>query len=124
MGTNHAVRIVKQTLVGLQGVSSRIWPSARLGENLRKLMFFQRPSFFKTNLRLVGCSSLHSAFPLAHWARESTWFRAKSLQSPTGRISKNFWIFHKSHHNTQEARVCAVEAPYPAQNQPADLRYT
>ena len=34
-------------MIGLQGVS-RIWPSARLGEDLRKLMFFQRPRFFKT----------------------------------------------------------------------------
>ena len=39
---------MKQTLVGLQGVSSRIWTSARLGEDLRKLIFFQRPRFFRT----------------------------------------------------------------------------
>ena len=87
-------------MVGLQGVFSRIWASARRGEDLRKLMFFQRPRFFKTRLRLVGCSNLHSAFPQAHWVRKSTWFRTKSLQSLTGRISKNFWIFQKSHHNS------------------------
>ena len=110
MGTNHAVRIVKQTLVGLQGVSSRIWPSARLGEDLRKLMFFTVQDFLKHVLRLVGCSNLHRAFPQAHWARESTWFRAKSLQSPTGSISKNFWIFQKAHNNSPEARVCTGSA--------------
>ena len=114
MGTNHAVRIVKQTLVGLQGVSSRNWTSARPGEDLRKLMFFQRPRFSKHVLRLVGCSNLHRAFPQAHWARKSTWFGARSLQSPTGRISQNFWIFQKSHNNSPEARVCtgsAVSSP-------------
>ena len=35
-------------MVGLQGVFSRIWTSARLGEDLRKLMFFQRPRLLKT----------------------------------------------------------------------------
>ena len=73
-------------------------------------MLFNVQDFSKHVLRLVGCSNLHSAFPQAHWARKSTWFRAKSLQSPTGRTSKNFWIFQKSHHNTQEARVCAGSA--------------
>ena len=78
-------------MVGLQGVSSRIWPFARLGEDLRKLMFFNVQDFSKHVLRLVGCSNLHSAFPQAHWARKLTWFGAKSLQSPTG--SKNFKEF-------------------------------
>ena len=114
MGTNHADRIVKQTLVGLQGVSSRIWPSARLSEDLRKLMFLNVQDLSKHVLRLVGCSNLHRAFPQAHWARKLTWFRAKSLQSPTGRISQNFWIFQKSHNYSPEARVCtgsAVSSP-------------
>ena len=35
-------------MVGLQGVFSRNWNSARLGEDLRKLMFFQRPRLLKT----------------------------------------------------------------------------
>ena len=60
-------------------------PFTRPGEDLRKLMFFNVQDFSKHVLRLVGCSNLHSAFPQAHWARKATWFRAKSLQSPTGR---------------------------------------
>ena len=63
MGTKHAVRIVKQTLVGLQGVSSRIWPSARLGEDLRKLMFFQRPRFFKTRPKARRLFKFAPRFP-------------------------------------------------------------
>ena len=113
VSAHNAVRAVKQTLVGLQGVSSRIWTSARLGEDLRKLMFFNVQDFSKHVLRLVGCSNLHNILPQAHWAKKSTWFRTKSLQSPTGRFSKNFWIYQKLH-NTQEARVCtgsAVSSP-------------
>ena len=55
-------------------------------------MVFNVLDFSKHVLELVGCSNLHSVFPQAHWARKSTWFGAKSLQSPTGRISRNFWI--------------------------------
>ena len=47
MGTNHAVRIVKQTLEGLQGVSSRIWTSARLADDLRKLILVLRKTCSK-----------------------------------------------------------------------------
>ena len=79
-------------------------------------MLLNVQDFSKHVLKLVGCSNLHSAFPQAHWARKSTWFRAKSLQLLTGRISENFWIFQKSHNNTQEARVCVLEALYQAQN--------
>ena len=59
---------------------------------------------------LVGCSNLYSAFPQAHWAGKSTWLGTKGFQSLTGRISKNFWIFQKSHNNTQKARMCAGSA--------------
>ena len=73
-------------------------------------MVFNVLDFPKHVLGLVGSSNLHSVFPQAHWARKSTWFRARSLRSLTGRISKNFWIFQKSHNNTQQARVCAGSA--------------
>ena len=54
---------MKQTLVGLQGVSSRIWTSARLGEDLRKLMFFQRPRFFKTRSKARRLFKFAQRFP-------------------------------------------------------------
>ena len=54
---------MKQTLVGLQGVSSRIWTSARLGEDLRKLMFFQRPRFFKTRSKACRLFKFKQRFP-------------------------------------------------------------
>ena len=49
-------------------------------------MLLNVQDFSKHVLELVGCSNLHTAFPQAHWARKSTWFRAKSLQLLTGRI--------------------------------------
>ena len=73
-------------------------------------MLFKVQDISKCVLGLVGCSNLHSVFPEARWARKSTWFGAADPQSLTGGISKNFWIFQKSHHNTQEARVCAGSA--------------
>ena len=82
----------------------------RPGEHLRNLMLFNVLDSSKHVLELVGCLKLHSVFPQAHWARKSTWFGTKSLQSLTGRISRNFRIFQNSHDNTQEARVCARSA--------------
>ena len=67
-------------------------------------------NFPKCVLGVVGCSNLHSASSQAHWARKLTWFRAESLRLLTGRISRKFWIFQKSHNKTQEARVCAGSA--------------
>ena len=37
---------------------------------------------------------------------------SRSFTSLTGRISKKFWIFQKSHNNTQMARVCAGSAVF------------
>ena len=50
-------------MVGLQGVFSRIWTSARLGEDLRKLMFFQRPRFFKTRSKACRLFKFAQRFP-------------------------------------------------------------
>ena len=50
-------------MVSLQGVFSRIWTSARLGEDLRKLMFFQRPSFFKTRSKARKLFKFAQRFP-------------------------------------------------------------
>ena len=58
-------------------------------------MLFNVLDFSKHVLELVGCSKMHSVFPQAHWARKSTWFGAKSLQSLTGRISRKFLDFSK-----------------------------
>ena len=82
--------------------------SSRWG--LKKIVVGYVLNFPKCVLGVVGCSNSHSAFSQARWARKSTWFRAESLRSLTGRIPKNFWIFQKSHNNTQEARVCAWSA--------------
>ena len=71
VGTNHAVRVLKQTLVGLQGVSSRIWTSARLGEDLRKLMFFQRPRFFKTRSKARRQFEFAQRFPTSTLGQKS-----------------------------------------------------
>ena len=56
---------MKQTLVGLQGVSSRNWTSARPGEDLRKLMFFQRPRFFKTRSKACRLFKFAQRFPIS-----------------------------------------------------------
>ena len=64
-------------------------------------------NFPKCVLGVVGCLNSHSGSSQAHWARKLTWFRAESLRLLTGRISRNFWIFQKSHNKTHEARVCA-----------------
>ena len=50
-------------LVGLQGVSSKIWTSACLGEDLRNLMFFQRPRFFKTSSKARRLFKFAPRFP-------------------------------------------------------------
>ena len=92
------------------GPHSHYQPFTRLGEDFKKIVVCNVPNFPKCVLGVVGCSNLHSAFPPTHWARKLTWFRVKSLRPVTGRISKNFWIFQKSHHNTQETRVCAGSA--------------
>ena len=47
----------------LAGVSSRIWPSARLGEDLRKLMFFQRPRLLKTRSKARRLFKFAQRFP-------------------------------------------------------------
>ena len=89
---------------------SHYQPFTRLGEDFKKLDVYNVLNFSKCVLGFVGCSNSPSAFPQTHWARKSTWFSAKSLRPLTGRISKNFRIFQKSHNNTQEARVCAGNA--------------
>ena len=100
-------------LVGFQrvlGPLSHYQPFTRFGEDFNKIVVCNVLNFLKCVLGIVGCSNSRSVFPQAHWARKSTWYRAKSLRSLTGRTSKNFWIFQKSHYNTQEARVCAGSA--------------
>ena len=58
-------------------------------------MFLNVQDFSKHVLRLVGCSILHRAFPQAHWARKSTWFEARSLQSPHRKNFTDFLDFPK-----------------------------
>ena len=66
-------------MVGLQVVFSRIWTSARLGEDLRKLMFFQRPRFFKTRSKARRLFKFAQRFPTSTlgqkinlvWGKES-----------------------------------------------------
>ena len=89
------------------GPSNHFQSFTRLGEDFTEIDVYNVLNFSKCVLGVAGCSNSHSVFPQTHWARKSTWFRAKSLRSLTGRISKNFWIFQKSHNITQEARVCA-----------------
>ena len=94
----------------LLGPSNHFQPFTRLGEDFKKIDVYDVLNFSKCVLGVVGYSNSHSVFPQTHWARKSTRFRAKSLRPLTGRISKNFWIFQKSHNNTQMARVCAGSA--------------
>ena len=94
----------------LLGPSNHFQPFTRLGEDFKKIDVYNVLNFSRCVLGVVGCSNSHSAFPLTHWARKSTWVKAKSLRLLTGRISKNFWIFQKSHNNTQMAPVCAGSA--------------
>ena len=92
------------------GPPNHYQPFTRLGEDFKKIDVYNILNFSRCVLGVIGCSISHSAFSQLHWARKSTWFRAKSLRPLTGRISKNFWIFQKSHNNTQVARVCAGSA--------------
>ena len=94
------------------GPSNHFQPFTRPGEDFKKIDVYNVLNFSKCVIGVVGCSNSHSAFPQTHWARNVTWFKAKSLQPLTGRISKNFWIFQKSHNNTQVARVCAGSAVF------------
>ena len=94
----------------LLGPPNHYQPFTRLGADFKKIGVYYVLNFSRCVLGVVGCSNSHSAFPQTHWARKITWFKAKSLRPLTGRISKNFWIFQKSHNNTQVARVCAGSA--------------
>ena len=79
------------------GPPNHYQPFTRLGEDFKKIDVFNVLNFSRCVLGVVGCSNSHSAFPQTHWARKSTWSKAKSLRPLTGRISKKFWIFQKSH---------------------------
>ena len=92
------------------GPPNHYQPFTRLGEDFKKSDVYNVLNFSRCVLGVVGCSNSHSAFPQTHWARKLTWFRAKSLWPFTGSISKNFWVFQKSHNNAQVARVCAGSA--------------
>ena len=87
-------------------------------------MFFNVQDFSKYVLRLVGCSNLDSAFPKAHCAKKSIWFRAKVCSHEQEEFQRNFG-FSTNRTTTQTERlVCAPEEPYQAQTLPAGLRHT
>ena len=77
-------------------------------------MLLNVPDFPKCILGLVGRSNLHSAFPQAHWAR-----KPGLGQKVSGHSQEEFqkiFGFSKIRTTTLKRLVCALEAPYQAQN--------
>ena len=78
-------------------------------------MLLNVQDFPKHVLELVGCSNLHSAFPQAHWARKSTWFRA-IISSSSQEGFQRILGLSKNRTTTLKSLVRALEARYQAQN--------
>ena len=86
---------MKQTLVGLQGVFSRNWTSARHGEDLRKLMFFQCPRYFKTRSKARRLFKFARRFPTSTLGQKINLVWGKKFPVTHGKTFKEFLDFPK-----------------------------